>query len=314
MLGKVHRFLFAAAAVAGIGMIAEPASAQNYSAWKNASANSKLHRCGTRDLSELEIKLIDDQIAKLRGFKGANGKGKPGGGGGGYGTPRPAGSVIIDVYFHVIRDNAGQGGNTAQQIQAQMDVLNDSFAGRTGGVASPFQFNLVGITYTNNSAWFTAGYGSQAERDMKAALRRGGSETLNIYSFNVGGGLLGWATFPTDYASNPLYDGVVVLNGSLPGGGAQPYDEGDTATHEVGHWVGLYHTFQGGCKDGDLVSDTPAERTANYGCPVGIDSCPRNAGADPVTNFMDYTDDACMNRFSSQQAARADSLSILFRK
>jgi hypothetical protein len=314
MLKLFRPFLAGAIALVGFGLAAEPAAAQNYSAWKNASANSKLHRCGTRQLSELEVKLIDEQIDKLRGFKGGNGKGKPGGGGGGYGTPRPAGSVVIDVYFHVIRENNGTGGNTAQQIQAQMDVLNDSFAGRTGGVASPFQFNLAGITYTNNSTWFTAGYGSQAERDMKAALRQGGSETLNIYSFNVGGGLLGWATFPNDYASNPLYDGVVVLNGSLPGGGAQPYDEGDTATHEVGHWVGLYHTFQGGCRDGDLVSDTPAERSPNYGCPVGIDSCPRNAGVDPVTNFMDYTDDACMNLFSGEQAARADSLNILFRK
>jgi opacity protein-like surface antigen len=224
-------------------------------------------------------------------------------------TAREVGSVTIPVWFHVINSgpSAEQGNLPDAQIAEQIAVLNAAYA------STVFRFELVGTDRKTQLSWFSMGYGSIAERRAKRALRKGGPETLNLYSANLGNGLLGWATFPSDYSANPKLDGVVLRYSSLPNGAAAPYNEGDTATHEIGHWLGLYHTFQGRCRGGDDIADTPAERSPAFGCPVGRDTCTGRPGLDPITNFMDYTDDACMTEFSAIQATRMDQLHLQYR-
>jgi hypothetical protein len=217
--------------------------------------------------------------------------------------------VNVPTYVHVIRNSSGGGDVSDAKINAQISVLNDAFAGQ-------YSFSLVATTRTNNNTWYTCSGGS-CETQMKNALRQGSADDLNIYLNNMGGGLLGWATFPSSYSSQPMMDGVVVLNQSVPGGSAAPYNLGDTATHEVGHWLGLYHTFQGGCKkqgsQGDGVSDTPAEKSPAFGCPVGRNSCANIVGLDPIENFMDYTDDSCMFEFTPGQGNRMASMWATYR-
>jgi hypothetical protein len=97
--------------------------------------------------------------------------------------------------------------------------------------------------------------------------------------------------------------GVCILYSSLPGGTAYPYDEGDTGTHEIGHYLALFHTFQNGCRiPGDFIADTPYEGEPAYGCPEGRNTCLYKRGEDPIYNYMDYSDDACMDEFTVNQA------------
>ena len=256
----------------------------------NGNAYGKI-RCGTKDLDEATARAADDYARAMFAQVGGS---------------RAAGAAPINVYWHVINNGSGiaNGDIPISQIDAQIAVLHAAFA------SAGYSFALAGVNRTTNAAWYTATNGTTAERDMKNALRQGSADDLNIYSNNMGGGLLGWATFPSSYASGPKMDGVAILFSSVPGGTTVPYNEGDTATHEVGHWLGLYHTFQGGCSNsGDLVSDTTAERSPAYGCPANRDSCAgkKFPGVDPITNFMDYTDDVCMDTFTSGQVSRIDA-------
>jgi len=208
----------------------------------------------------------------------------------------------VNVYVHVIRRGTGiaNGDVPSTWITKQMNVLNNAYA-PTG-----WSFKLAGVDRTTNATWFTTIPGATAERNMKKTLHKGTADDLNLYLAKPGQDYLGWSTLPNGYASDPKYDGVVVLFQSLPGGTKAPYNLGDSAVHEVGHWMGLFHTFEGGCENGDLVGDTPPEQSPAYGCPTSRDTCSA-AGLDPVRNFMDYSDDSCMNTFTTGQDARMDA-------
>eukprot|EP01006_Ploeotia_vitrea_P008672 TRINITY_DN20764_c0_g1_i1.p1 TRINITY_DN20764_c0_g1~~TRINITY_DN20764_c0_g1_i1.p1 ORF type:complete len:277 (+),score=15.62 TRINITY_DN20764_c0_g1_i1:23-853(+) len=241
-------------------------------------------KCGVKDLSHDEfLRAEEHRNQRLEGVR------------------TMTSGATIDVYFHVITNSTGAGEIPESQINAQIDVLNNAYG------SHGWKYVLKATDVTSNDEWFVTEPGARSETQMKTTLRKGTAQDLNLYTANIGGGLLGWATFPKDYESSPEMDGVVILYTSLPGGTALHYNEGDTGTHEVGHWMGLYHTFQGGCREfggGDGVDDTPAEKQANYGCPGTVDSCPNDPGNDPTTNFMDYVYDSCMNEFTQGQFDR----------
>ncbi|HYE97081.1 MAG TPA: M43 family zinc metalloprotease [Rubricoccaceae bacterium] len=210
----------------------------------------------------------------------------------------------IPVRFHVVRagTSISQGNVSDAMIANQIQVLNDAYA------PWGYSFTLASVDRTTNSSWYNGCYSSSTERQMKRALAIDPTNNLNIYTCNPSGGILGWAYFPWSYRQDNAMHGVVLLHSSLPGGSAAPYNLGDTGTHEVGHYLGLYHTFQGGCANpGDSVSDTPAEASPAYGCPTGRNTCSA-PGLDPIENFMDYTDDSCMDRFTAGQDARMDAM------
>jgi len=285
-----------------IGSLARSTSAQSDRAIQNANGNSAFLKCGTKHPDDETARLIDDANQRFKNQRKAD-----------TGSDQRTGTVNVNVYFHVITNTSGAGNVSDTRIANQIKVLNDSYSGVTGGANTLYRFTLVSTDRTANNTWYTC-TGGTCEQQMKAALHKGGAADLNFYTNGMGGGLLGWATFPWEYASAPSLDGVVCHFATLPGGSYTNYNQGDTATHEVGHWVGLYHTFQGGCQDpGDGVADTPAERSSAAGCPTGRDTCKNKAGLDPITNFMDYTYDTCMNQFTPGQSTRMDNITAQYR-
>ena len=250
-------------------------------------------RCGTPAPTPKEQAMVRAQVERWLAARG----------------PVAGLATSIPVQFHVVYKTQGgtAGLVSQQQIDDQIDVLDAAFAGTDSS------FFLAGVDFTNNRKWFTGCAASGTERKIKQALAVDPAHNLNIYTCNPSGGLLGWAYLPWAAPESSFWHGVVLLHSSLPGGSAAPYNLGDTGTHEVGHYLGLLHTFENGCSaPGDEVDDTPFEASEAFGCPVGRDTCP-SAGLDPIFNFMDYTDDACMDEFTADQGDRMATLTAIYK-
>ncbi len=257
-------------------------------ALSTATSEENVIRCGTATPTEEELLKVEAQLNQWL----AEGH-----------SYSPETITTIPVAFHILRSNTGQYDVTDLVCQDQIDVLNAAFA------TTNFQFSLLSVDRTNNSTWAA---GSD-EAGFKAALTIDPTHTLNFYTGNLGGGLLGWAVFPWSFPESSFWHGVVILYSSLPGGSTPNYNEGDTGTHEIGHYLGLYHTFQGGCSgSGDFVADTPAESSPAFGCPTGRNTC-TSLGDDPIHNFMDYTYDPCMYEFTPGQSTRMDAQVALYK-
>ena len=262
--------------------------------------------CGTKPRSDAEILADAMRVAELKSR----------------GQSRKPGTVItITTYVHVLHDGV-EGWISENTIREQIKVLNRAFESRG------FRFELAPSTqanpnpdYSNNAAWF-----KDDELSYKTALKEGSGDDLNIYT-NSGGGYLGYAYYPPIVGSAyEVLDGVVLAYGTLPGAN-QPgisdipgyvYNLGDTGTHEVGHYLGLLHTFEGHCSPAnDGVADTPPEKSPDFDCTAGRDTCNDGGGLvllDPIHNFMDYSDDVCLFEFTDGQTERMNLQWVLYRQ
>ncbi|KAF3924117.1 Ulilysin [Dactylellina cionopaga] len=237
------------------------------------------------------------------------------------------GSLFVDTYFHVIAADLTEKGGWLpdDKLNKQFEVLNTNYA------STGIQFNLKGIIRSLNETWAnfdmdkknnvneTLKY-NEIELDMKKNLRKGGYDTLNIYfrpaEKNPSIGRCGYPVPNIQKDSDSFWiDGCHVLSSTIAGGLHEKYNLGATATHEVGHWFNLIHTFENGCDGGDEVDDTPAQASSSEGCPIGLDTCAgsKYPGMDPIHNFMDYSDDSCMSEFTPGQAARIHQSWDMFR-
>lgn len=244
--------------------------------------------------------------------------------------------LTIPIIFHIITSGSGATNIAASRVQAQVDQLNLDYrnlAGSTNPVAADVQIEFCLAMVDPNGNVLTEpgihrvttyGAGTQTQTTMdntiKPATIWDANNYMNVWVANLGGGLLGYAQFPSSSGLSGLSanggsastDGVVILYTSLgsvasPTAGAAPYNLGRTLTHEMGHWLGLRHIWgDGGCTVDDFCNDTPAAGAANYGCPTGTNSCTGGTypGNDMIENYMDYTDDPCMNIFTADQKTR----------
>ncbi len=199
----------------------------------------------------------------------------------GHGTTHRDAELTVPVVFHVV-PKGNKWDVSDQQIADSLSVLNGAYA------AHGYRFVLQETRRYNDRRFARKCLSNGRERKFKKKNAVDPANTLNIYTCRPAQGVLGYAWLPSDWRENSFMHGVVLHYATVPGGGAVPFDEGG-------------------------VGDTPAQRSPTQGCPVGRDSCPNAPGADPIFNYMDYSDDACMDEFSSGQENRMDDQVATFR-
>lgn len=234
----------------------------------------------------------------------------------------------ITVVVHRLESVTGQGVFDDDRVHSQIEILNEDFRARAGTPGAPgtdtrIQFRLAtedpdgapfpGFTRTVNEFWFND-LPDPVNGNYWDVLAWDPARYLNIYTMSPvapGGVVLGYVPYLPQEGAGLPDDGVRCLWSSFGrNSGNPPYDQGRTATHEVGHYLGLYHTFQDGCGsgaapacygDGDRVCDTEPDETSHGGCPVDDMTC---GDPDPIRNYLEYTDDTCMDNFTPEQARR----------
>ena len=282
---------------------------QKFYTWQDYTSSSLFRSAGLR----CNTPPLDPVIASQKGASDCA-----------YGSTNPTAEYAptylydIPVVVHVLERTTGTGHLTEAKVRSQIDVLNEDYRALAGSLGAAgfdgmIRFHLAtedpsgnptnGITYSVNNTWYNDG-GSYYN-----TLAWDTNRYLNIYT-NSAGGYLGYVPdLPQGGIVGSNSDRVVVLYSSFGRNGSigPPYNKGRTTTHEVGHYLGLWHPFDGGCgtsscyTTGDRICDTNRESSPVYGCPGSSSSC---SSSDPYHNYMDYSDDTCMYEFTEEQVRR----------
>lgn len=216
-------------------------------------------------------------------------------------------TVRVPVVVHMI--TKGREGNYPNKVvERWIDNLNAGFS------STPFQFELVQVNRIHNRQWHEdCGVGTRNHANMTRRLAVNTAKTLNVYVCRPVPAT-GMGTFPFMFPHGDKRHSVVIHSSAMPHGQGRTEisTHGYVLVHEVGHYLGLFHTFQGGCQNRDEVADTPGQSGPTNGCHGFRDTCPE-PGADAVTNYMDYANDLCWDQFTPGQIQRMVEMTALFR-